>query len=105
MTKPTQSANDLMATLIVECNTPLPYEIAINLTEGDPLFKALMKALERKYRREQESNAFLASCFYNAMGGKTKPSDFLPKTTAETEAEIKSNFAKYNALLAAAKSA
>ena len=94
-----QSANDTLAFLIVECNVPLPYDVALNLTENDPLFKALFRAWENKRRREKENNAFLASCFYNAMGAKTKPSDFLPptpKTREEQEVEIKNNILLFN---------
>ena len=96
-----QSANDVLAFLLVQCR--LPYEVAVNLTQNDPLFEALYRAYEAELRREQQNNAFLASCIYNAMGGKTKPSDFMPRTVEETEAEIKANFIKYNALIEASK--
>ena len=84
-----KSPFDDLAFLIVECNTPLPYEVAIDLNAADPLFEAIVKAWNTKVKREKHNNAFLASCFYNAMGAKPplKPSDFLPRDAESVEAE------------------
>jgi hypothetical protein len=103
MSNQPQTAHDILATLIVECGVQLPYETAVNLSESDPLLSALWDALGRKYERERQRDAFLASCIYNAMGGKTKPSDFIPKTKAQTEAELKTNLLIYNAIQEARK--
>src|ERR1700679_1231434 len=82
-----QSAADILAFLIIECNMPLPSEVGENLSLESPLYQALVRVWNLKNRRAAESNAFLASCIYNAVGGKTKASDFLPKTVESREEE------------------
>lgn len=93
------TAADALAFLVIECNVPLPYEVAENLILESPLYQALLKAWKAKNRRTQEGHAFLASCIYRAAGVDAKPSDFLPKTMADREEEqrqLRANFEAFH---------
>ena len=95
------SAHQLLAFLIVECNVSLPYKEALKMDQSDPLFQALVEAWQNKVRREREGEAFLASCIFNANGGKTKPSDFLPQTLkdrVQEENQLRANINAFNNL-------
>ena len=95
-----RNAHDALAFLIVECNVPLPYEVAENLSVKDPLYEALVNAWTYKKERESYQTALLCMVINNSQGGKSKITDFMPKrqmTAAEKEAELIANIQAYNA--------
>jgi hypothetical protein len=89
-----------LAFLIVECGVQLPYKVALELTDGDPLFKSLFTVWNNKIQREKQRDAFLAACIFNAHGAKCKPEDFLPKTIQsrkKEEEDLKARIIAFNA--------
>jgi hypothetical protein len=95
------SAHDLVAFAIVELNVPISLDTLYSMTPTDPLYKSLIETWKAKQKREDSRTALLCAVIANCMGGgkkKYEPKDFMPtepKSTKDTEAEIKSNFMKY----------
>lgn len=92
-------AHDALAFLIVECNVPLPFEVAESMTTEDPLYISLVGAFNRRKEREDFRTALLCMVINNSAGGKSKIDDFMPKkkkTATEREEEIRQNIINYN---------
>ena len=93
------SANDVLAFLVINSGTQIPFEVAKDMTLGDPLYIALQKAWENK--RMMEDERFARICAVVASCNSTKKfssDDFMlkkPKTPEEQAAETQANLDKY----------
>jgi hypothetical protein len=98
------SAHDLIAFAIVECNVSVELEFFQNLSPTDPLYKAILNAWKEKQRRDDARTALICAVIANCNSdGKKKyeVKDFMPsvpKTTEESEREIKSNFMRFKSI-------
>jgi hypothetical protein len=97
-----QTANDILAYCVVFCNTPVPYEVAREMTFSDPLFIALKKAVKTKMKIEEERFCRICAVIHNAnYQNKLNPSDFMakePKSQEDIDREIMTNLDRFAVL-------
>lgn len=97
------SAHDIIAFAVSEGWTTIPYDIFLELSPTDPLYKSLISAWKDKQRREDYRNGLLCSVIANCSmaGGKYQPKDFMPQDSnavvQDSELKVKEGFARYAA--------
>src|SRR5574343_69370 len=96
--------NVILAFLVINCGTVIPFDYARELTLEDPFFKALLKANEERRLVEDERFARICAVIANCHSSKKyKTSDFMltkPKSPEEQAAETQANLDKYISLYA-----
>jgi len=100
---------EIIAFAVVELNTPLPYEVLLDMSPSGDLYTAIVDRWKCKQDRETDRFALIASVVANCNGNKTKPRDFYNPISDKTmqseikakEAAIKNMFMRHNARLQA----
>lgn len=86
------NGHDLLALLIIEGVTQMPYDVAQELKVGDPLWVALMRRIQEKRKEQDLRFGILASTVANMAGktakGTTSAQDFYASLRETKEEEM-----------------